>query len=1524
MGQYKDPIMYSREANPNYMQFKSNPYAPITTMPIENPNNGGGTVDIQVVVYGPDGKMYSSPAAARAAGVTNYTSTPPGSTVMGSKAILKVGGYVNGGMVQHFAEGGSTPRITSYSFDPSLFKDRYGEVRSSDDFAEQLRGYGDLPPNQRLAAVNQWMFHSTGNPAYLDMKNGGYQTGPTALGTDPSTGAQTVRRSTVPEQFQNVKYDDASRKAALDTLRSYNQSVNGVSDAEIAAQMHGLNEWLKIKNSSATTGGATSDTNSADALKQIYEKAGEQQQKDMRAGNAYNLIGAEIAQSRLLEQGINPMGMSYEQMARALEDASFKKYGPNADEKFKVVGLPPPATSGTTPPAGGGNTPPPAPPIVSQTNIAPVVGTKPPGTTGPGVSVAPGTNIPFQPLPGTLQTQPAKADLTKFNPSYEINKNLNPGIGQLPPGFSFDPNKYFSPSQAQTKIAANPNLTPTALGSYTQNTDRLGNVIAIPTIDPLKFQPFYTTPVTRAAGGLVEDDEDTEASGAKQMLKGYEQLTGPRETRVVKSPNAQSVRSRQVSQVVDKQGRPAGMGMTYESMTTAQGPSQASPEQLATAKAMLADLMRQNLTKRRFAEGGETSNFTSGASDKKGAPAKKEKEPEAPGFFDIMDYSAKASTKMFPKQTGADDQRDAARHMLAAALVTKKLGPGMAEFLGKAHERMSNPMSFFNMIGIGEPRYDYPVDVHNNKLGIDLASKSKSQGELEKLVEALSKTSSNEQQPGRPWTVAPEVVQAIMAKQKKMTETPPEYRADGSPEEGEGYMPPTNPFAGKAAKQAEMRAARDERSRVAAAREKVARTPALDEAGGETTDEFIQRTMGLDPSVNEQRGTFLPQRIKRNGKTEFIAPNIVKDAALPFALSSQALTTNRFNEEDVPKAAMNIGAAGLALGKAPAGALASTMRKGKAEAPASIFSPIPSAEAPFVGRLDQFAASMPGVARKDQLLGQLKGKFRDYEMGRAQEALKDLDDAAKISPSDFLNRLKQVDDPARYRTQVVEPEEGSFFSSMDNPWSNGMYRGEEYIPPANLGVIHLIHDKTPEVGMRIENRRKLIRDLNANGGSSLWVASPSSVARLTDEILPRLIQAVPENDRFNRGYINSAKQELSEVGNQQMILAELKRDLEYPRLSADFDRVRKETMDSLGLTRTYEITPEIENSIKQQVRQGVASRFNKNFSSYVTGNDEIPEGLDFNVPNNLDLAVDSIGVAKDAFQRRAKSTVKDLIAHVEGLFPEVNRQNVYRGQHPTLKNDPDPISFSRFSEHKATIPGMGENVPGIYVHELQSDLLDDVRKQGPLGGSAAKDYETVFSPLQQKENELAQELARLNDQRRRLSPADRAAWTATDEARNILQRIDEINTTTRQISHKKQKIRDRMADGTYDMKEAFPGMESSPQVTQQLMAKNAIAAAINRGKSFVAFPGPESSQPQLYEKLPNNLKQVVKDLGPGFEVRMIELPQRQTSADSTAGLKSHVAIVWGPEAADRIKKQGVSFKDGGPVDANAEFIKAHA
>jgi hypothetical protein len=137
---------------------------------------------------------------------------------------------------------------------------------------------------------------------------------------------------------------------------------------------------------------------------------------------------------------------------------------------------------------------------------------------------------------------------------------------------------------------------------------------------------------------------------------------------------------------------------------------------------------------------------------------------------------------MFPGQMGQDDERDAARHMLAAATMSRKFGPRTAEFLGKAYERTSSPESFFSMFGIGKPREDYEMDVHNNKVGVDLGSRATSQEELEKLVQAMAMQSQNKQVEGKPWTMSDE--QQRNRKPREMTPRP-EYRAEGSPVEGE-------------------------------------------------------------------------------------------------------------------------------------------------------------------------------------------------------------------------------------------------------------------------------------------------------------------------------------------------------------------------------------------------------------------------------------------------------------------------------------------------------------------------------------------------------------------------------------------------------------------------------------------------------------------------------------------------------------------------------------------------------------------
>jgi len=161
-----------------------------------------------------------------------------------------------------------------------------------------------------------------------------------------------------------------------------------------------------------------------------------------------------------------------------------------------------------------------------------------------------------------------------------------------------------------------------------------------------------------------------------------------------------------------------------------------------------------------FAEGGEAST------------------DDYPGLKDLEGYAIRASEQMFPTEVGQDDRRDAARHMLAAAVAAQKVGPGAAEFLGKAHERLSNAESFFNMFGVGEPRYDYDMDVQNNRIGIGLADQATSREELEALVKQMAQRTSTSRNPNLPWTMDQEQRDALIEDRKRRLETP-QYKNDG-------------------------------------------------------------------------------------------------------------------------------------------------------------------------------------------------------------------------------------------------------------------------------------------------------------------------------------------------------------------------------------------------------------------------------------------------------------------------------------------------------------------------------------------------------------------------------------------------------------------------------------------------------------------------------------------------------------------------------------------------------------------------
>jgi hypothetical protein len=177
-------------------------------------------------------------------------------------------------------------------------------------------------------------------------------------------------------------------------------------------------------------------------------------------------------------------------------------------------------------------------------------------------------------------------------------------------------------------------------------------------------------------------------------------------------------------------------------------------------------------------------------------PPKERKEPtmnfqkggeaskKPPSLFGVSDYATSAAAKMFPEQRGQDDQRDAARHMLAAAILARQYGPRTADLLGRAHEYTSSPHTFFSMFGIGEPRDDFAYDLHNNRMGIELASRAKSQEELEQLVAQMARQASTEKDPTKPWIMSREQMEArriAMEKKMKDLQTRPESFAQGGP-----------------------------------------------------------------------------------------------------------------------------------------------------------------------------------------------------------------------------------------------------------------------------------------------------------------------------------------------------------------------------------------------------------------------------------------------------------------------------------------------------------------------------------------------------------------------------------------------------------------------------------------------------------------------------------------------------------------------------------------------------------------------
>ena len=130
-----------------------------------------------------------------------------------------------------------------------------------------------------------------------------------------------------------------------------------------------------------------------------------------------------------------------------------------------------------------------------------------------------------------------------------------------------------------------------------------------------------------------------------------------------------------------------------------------------------------------------------------------------PTLMNLRLYSETVAQEMFPNERD-NVKRDAARHMLASALAAQKTTPGIANFLGKAYEFKEAPFrTAGHWMGLSEPRSDYPTDVHNNALGIQLGKDTRSLQELLDSVEREAKRGTPATQKGRA-SLKPDTVKA--------------------------------------------------------------------------------------------------------------------------------------------------------------------------------------------------------------------------------------------------------------------------------------------------------------------------------------------------------------------------------------------------------------------------------------------------------------------------------------------------------------------------------------------------------------------------------------------------------------------------------------------------------------------------------------------------------------------------------------------------------------------------------------------
>ena len=556
-------------------------------------------------------------------------------------------------------------------------------------------------------------------------------------------------------------------------------------------------------------------------------------------------------------------------------------------------------------------------------------------------------------------------------------------------------------------------------------------------------------------------------------------------------------------------------------------------------------------------------------------------------------------------------------------------------------------------------------------------------------------------------------------------------------------------------------------------------------------------------------------------------------------------------------------------------------------------------ERPFVSPLDKFFAQGDKPVTVEQLTNQLAKSSRDYETNRVNQLLEGKSPKDKVRPSDLLKQLEETS-PSRLRLKIKEPDPKKmdrFHSNMENPF-----------PSKPMGTVNLLEDITPQEKLA-DIYTKNISDKSSTYGPAYV---PENEANKAMQELELFFASPMAKNSVGQNLAQQFKADAPKIRDLTKKVDQIYQDMrpfDFPLASSSrfgFDFFKEQTklinaahekypeLSKLGLMERLKqldkiVDPAMSDKYADAALSGLDKMYGTNMLSHkqALGNDW--SKLTTSEKNKIveGMLGDVIGgdYTKTQVQlKELKRPYSDAEAKVR------SEQRVYSGEHSSITADSEnfgdiynkPVSFSRFQD--VTLPTK-EKV--MVIPELQSDRFQAILEKGTKGGNQYKD---------------ADELAKLDQE---LNSVTTKLYKTTDAPVR-----DQLKLDRKKIEQRMANLRERIQQGTYNTPEFTPGIERMPQVMQQIMVKNAVIAGIQRGKNGIILPGSDSKQAQLYEKLPNNIRSVVKDLGPGFEMRKVPLKYEDGSTIERYG------IFWKDDAAKRIDKEGVRFKNGGMVDKN--------